>query len=402
MSEITHEAESKIPFEKFMLSISILLVAFFVGLLMVSQHLARDYPAHIEFSETINFDTTFSLPVPHFLYHIIIAMLTYLTPLSAKFVSICLMTVSITALVYIIWKYIRIYNKTLSPFLLSFIVISSLIITPASILKFNAENPNFYYTYFHSTPYHSPTYLLARPFFLLMTLLSIKIFSESKISLRTNMLITILLVLGTLAKPNYLIAFLPAIVLLAGWYLYRKQAVQWRSLIFSIIIPSVLLLTWQFSFTYIFDNVGQPTSIIVKPLAVFLIYVESASLNNFDIVLNLFLTILFPLILFILYPKSRSDKLFILSWLIFLVAIFQGYLLAETGERLRAGNFLWGGHFAVFVLYIASIITIIRLNLYQKIDWRFVLLNLIFLSHLLSGILWFYYNWRMSFSNLYW
>ena len=403
MPENNVKANSKIPFENFMLSISIFLVALFVGLLMVSQHLTGDYPAHIEFSELIHLDSTFSLPLPHFLYHIILAIFTYLTPLSAKVVSILLMTISITSIVYILWRYIRLHNKTLSPFVLSFLVISLVFITPASILKFNFDNPNFYYAFFHSTPYHNPTYLLSRPFILITTLLSLKYFSETPIPLKTNIIMIMTIVLGALAKPSYLIAFLPAIALFAMWYLYRKQAVQWKSLIFSIIIPSFLLLLWQFLFTYIFDVADKSTSIVFDPLTVLLIYVESANLNTLDILFNLFLTVLFPIVVLLLYPKSRNDSLIQICWLIFLIAVSQAFLFAETGDRLRAGNFLWGGHLATFLLYAVSIITVIKLKLYETRDWRFLIVSFVFLSHLISGILWFYYNWQMpGFNHLYW
>lgn len=403
MAEIANEDHSKSSLENIILGITLLFVLFFASVMMSSQHLTGDYPPHIEYAQLVQFSPNFSIPLPHFLYHIIVSFFTGVTSFSARTISILLMALCIALIVYILWKYIRLYNQTLSPFWLCLIVITAIIMAPASVLKFNFEDPNFYFTYLHSSPYHNPTFLLARPLVLLTTLLSIKVFDEERLDLRMNLSITLLLIIGTLAKPNYMIAFLPAIVLFAGWHLYQKKHIQWKSLIFGIVIPSILLLLWQFSFTYLFETAYESTSIVINPMAVFFVHMQMANLNRIDILINLFLAIMFPLSLMLMYSEARKDKLFIFSWLIFLVAMSQSYLLAETGDKLAHGNFLWGGHFALFILYVVSVITVAKLKLYSQINGQFVILTTSFLAHLLSGIIWIFYNWHdPGFIQFYW
>lgn len=400
MAETTQVSEAKARFRNFILIITLGLVSLFIGLMLWSQHAGLDYAHQIIWSLEIELNENFRIPqYAHFLYNMLIAIFIAITPFSgvdaAVNFSIIMLTMATVSIAYIVWREIYKISPDLSPFIVMFLVFAMLLLTPANILLFNTENPNLYLAFFHPTPYHNPTFIAARPFMLLLVLLSVQIFDDRALSAKTIFAIVTMLVTASMLKPNSALVFAPALLVLAIWYWYRKQVVQWRTLIFGVLLPTALIIGWQFAFNYFLNPaITSASSIALKPMAGFMFYVRLGELNGVGTVfLNFLVTILFPLAL-LLYPKIRQEKLFVISWLIFLVAVSQAILFTETGERAGHGNFFWGGHLAIFVLYAVSILMCVKMKIYQQRDWRLWLVVAIFILHLLSGFLWFIYSWR--------
>lgn len=207
----------------------------------------------------------------------------------------------------------------------------------------------------------------------------------------------IVLILGSLTKLSHLIAFLPAIVLMATWRFYRRQPVQLKRLILGILIPALLILSWQYIFTYVnqLTNASE-ISIIVSPFAMYLSQIETFDINSlFEIIVNQILSIIIPFVFLILYPQSRKDRGIQLSWLVFLIAVAQTYLLGESGERLGDGNLLWTAHLSLFILYTITLSKSLSFNVFRQQTLQSWIFRIILVIQLFSGLIWFVYSWRM-------
>ena len=90
----------------------------------------------------------------------------------------------------------------------------------------------FYFGYIGFALYHNPTFILLRPFAVLLWLLIIK-YLFSKINTGMGIFLGILVViLSTLAKPSYIICILPAIGLVVLWRKVRGQPINWCVMLF--------------------------------------------------------------------------------------------------------------------------------------------------------------------------
>lgn len=196
-----------------------------------------------------------------------------------------------------------------------------------------------------------------------------------------------LVVLATVAKPNYTLCLLPALALLVAVRLWHHQPIDWLLLV-GFVGPALAVLAWQYSLTY-----GSGSSIVFAPFAVFLSFTSANSLLP-----KLILSVLFPLGVYLLYFRAARRALYLnLCWVVFLVSLGFNYLLAESGDRPYHANFAWGAQAALFILFVASArfwILQLReprqpgLGRYQS--GRAFLLAGILGLHLVSGLLWYY------------
>jgi hypothetical protein len=230
---------------------------------------------------------------------------------------------------------------------------SLLMVAPVFLLA--PIDHHMYFGYIGITVYHSATMAALRPLALGLVFLINGFFLSKQPA--TPILIIVagmFTVLATLAKPNFTIAFFPALGILLLVNVFTNKAnrwLGWRASIFGFFIPATLVLLWQFIYTY-FDkgNTSSDSSIIFAPLLVFKLWSTSWLLPKF------FLSILFPLGVFIAYlPSARKDVRLLLAWLTFLIGASYGYLLAET-VRTYNGNFIWSGQIGLFILFVFSLI----------------------------------------------
>lgn len=379
--------------ERIVLIILLLLTALIAYQLLVKHHPYSDYISHIIISERIEFNWSLSPPVPHFLYHVLISLVDAFFPLTREHASILVLTLTSILTTYVLWQYARKEAPYAAPETTGFVVFFTLVLVPASILRFHIQDPNFYYAYFHPAPYHNPTFIAAKPFVLMLSLSSITVFAKKELSIHQQAFLIFALATSTLMKPNYLIAFLPAVILFAAWHLVLKRDMDRFSLIFTLIIPSMLLLLWQFLYTYDFHEADTTSVIIFAPFAVINHFANAAHLDSSsDIFFNLLLSTMYPISFILLYSQARREKLIHISWLTFGISVLQGVLLAESGDRFLNGNFLWGGHFSLFVIYAVTSVTALKLKVHKHQGWRLIVFAIVIVLHLLSGLLWLFFN----------
>ena len=195
----------------------------------------------------------------------------------------------------------------------------------------------------------------------------------------------VLVVMSALVKPNFSMAFLPALSALAvlNW---RRTDWYWLGIIFAV--PTIAVLAWQYDALN-----AEGASVILAPLSV--IGLRSPT----DVVTlgwRLAASVLFPLAAVVCFPSVRADRRVQLGWATFLIGAAFGYLLAEGG-RDGDGNFLWSGQLAAFVLFAATAVAVLEAaaacgaRLSRLI--RFAVCGIVFLWHVTSGIQHLYSNW---------
>lgn len=189
--------------------------------------------------------------------------------------------------------------------------------------------------------WHNPTAIFAAPFCLLAFYQSLKSHSP------WNLFLTgAILAAGATAKPNYLLAFAPAMCLtLATSDLLNDSSLRdCLKRLGALLILPVLVLAAQF---YMLRGVGGG-GVIVAPFKVWGAYSP-------NIPASLLLSIAFPLITAISFPRSlTTDAGFRLAWITFGIAILQFMFLAESGERFIHGNFGWGAILTNQILFVEA------------------------------------------------
>jgi hypothetical protein len=104
---------------------------------------------------------------------------------------------------------------------------------------------------------------------------------------------------------------------------------------------------------------------------------------------SLLASLAFPLAVAALWPRAAwRDPALRLAWGGTLVGLFISYFIAEAGDRLYDGNFLWTGQMAVFVLFVAAA-AFVRGNLAGRnglLYARAAAVAIVLLLHVQAGI----------------
>lgn len=222
--------------------------------------------------------------------------------------------------------------------------------------------------------WHNPTTIFCMPIALI--LFSTAVRSINSLSLSGCMVTGGLLVVCTLAKPNFPLAFAPCCALML--ILRGIQLRQWCRMLacgIAVALPFVLLIACQFMLAF---GSTQPDAagIEMAPLKVW-------SLFTPNITASTVLGLGFPLAVAMAYPRRLSnDSHLIWAWLTLAIAMLQMILFAETGFRWMHGNFTWGMLFATAIVYAYSA----RLLLAAPRDARQILCAALLLLHAISGI----------------
>jgi hypothetical protein len=108
--------------------------------------------------------------------------------------------------------------------------------------------------------------------------------------------------------------------------------------------------------------------------------------------LSILRSVAFPLAYIALRPdRLRGSPRLALAWLTLGSALAWALLFAESGPRMRAFNFIWGAHLALYIVFVATIMDWLS-GPPRKTEppaWSGVFLWVLFGLHLLSGTLYF-------------
>jgi len=264
-----------------------------------------------------------------------------------------------------------------------FLAVTLTIVAPVMILAL--VDGLFYFGYIGLASYHNPTVHMLRPFALLSFYFSVRAFAHPKNPYWMVALAGLCMLAGMLTKPNYGIALLPGLGVLALWFLLRRRPLDWWMLIAGQVIPCLAVLALQAKLIYMLPD-AQPVGLMIAPFAV------EAHWSNY-LPFKFLLSILFPLAVAALTWKSlRKNDEMILAWLVFLFSVIQLYFLAETGMRFADANFRWGAQIALFILFAASLRSILKRENEEPLTWakRWPIYGL-YLLHLAAGIAYYIY-----------
>ena len=139
-------------------------------------------------------------------------------------------------------------------------------------------------------------------------------------------------------------------------------------------LPTGLLMIWQK--TQLFD---QTSEIEFDFLKIWLLYTDTP-------LISIGLSLAFPLIILIFnYKDLIRCKIYQFSWFFALVNILIFACLCEFGPREMHGNFGWGTHFAVGLLFVVSMCKFLN-QVKNMSKFRLILISSILGMHMLCGI----------------
>jgi hypothetical protein len=266
------------------------------------------------------------------------------------------------------------------------ITLALMLVAPVNF--FSIPEGHLYWGYFLPNIHMNPTLTALKPFALLVFPFAVAALAGRWRGALPALLAAMLTVLGMLGKPNYAMALLPALGLIGLYRLVRREPLNWP-LLLSIGLPAVALLGGQY-LLYNNSTVGGLSggSMVFSPFAQ---YIERGTTG---LPFKLVLSVIFPLAVTIAYWRdARRDLALILAWLTFAVGVFIAYSFVESA-RILDGNFIWGAHISVTVLF-ATMTTFYLRRIYTpgagfQFDRAGWLVGLAFVLHLAGGVVWYW------------
>ena len=351
----------------------------------------QDFRAHIDTAREL---AETGEMLPHFGYHATVIVIQALTPADwmAAGGIVTLGGVAACAVVVAWWLREALGTSARALLVASALMPAALfVLQPA--LSFDTTRFNAWlFGYFPPNQWHSPTTLFSKPFALLLLGLGPAVVwsSHGTRAGRTRMLTSaVLVVVSVLVKPNFTMAFLPALSVLA---VLHWRHTDWRWLGLGFALPAVAVLGWQYNVAYALNTEGA--SVILAPLH------DIGLQSPTDLITlgwRLVASVLFPVTAVACFSSVRADRRVLLGWATFVIGVAIGYLLAEGGRLAGSGNFLWSGQLAAFVLFVASAVAVLRDaatgGAGASRSGRFAVCGIVFLWHVTSGIQHLYSNW---------
>lgn len=257
------------------------------------------------------------------------------------------------------------------------------IMLSAPVFLLALSDQRFYLGYLGINSYHNPTIFSLKPYAIITLFISAFALERKKISTFQAIICFLAVLFSTLVKPSFIICLLPAIGIFFIWNIMRRNAFDWKVILFCIFLPSIFVLAYEYLSTYTGGDVG----IKLIPLVVMK--------NSSDFLLIKFLlSIWFPLAVLITYWKKAAEYFPLkLSWLVFFFGASYSYLLAESGWRIFHGNFTWSGEICMFVLFAVSTLFFFgQKNRTASIRKWVIILTFGFFPHILCGLIYYGYT----------
>jgi hypothetical protein len=362
-----------------------------------------DYGYHYEFIVHVLSGqslASFLVTVPHFLYHLLVILVSWLLPGIDILTATILVSLGCYGLLAVIlfmcwYRWLGRPQRYITGFFYGVLTLALMMIMPMNIFTPN----NLYLGYIATSLYFNPTYVVLKPLAVLVFMAIVGAFEGYRPEdhtirtgdnqpMRRGLQIigcAVITLLCVLAKPSYIICLLPALILVSAYRFVRRQHSDWLLIVNGVLLPAGLILFFQ---AILF---GTTHSIVFAPLAAMQSVVRINPAGSQGLVLKFGLAILFPLLVYLLYyKKAVRDPSLNLAWLTFGFGAAYMYLLGEGGSRLEHTNFFWSGHISLFIVFVISAVFFLR----EYRSWRWWPPQVICLGafglHLISGLNWYY------------
>jgi hypothetical protein len=255
--------------------------------------------------------------------------------------------------------------------------------------------PTVYLGVVNPTVWHNPTAIFAAPFAFLLFHQAALYLEAPGIQLACTVGITS--VLCALAKPNYLLAFLPifGLVLVAEAYraIRRNKLSKGRALLYAVAAFALPIAALAGQYLYTF-SLGAKNGVTFKPWLVWSAFVDSPTDPDIyyqirplvlmsRIPFAILLGVVFPVAVAACYPREVWwDRRTSLAWMVLGLAVTEYALLAEKFLP-TSGNFYWALVPASYILFLVSC----RLVGGQPRSWRSVLCFAVLGLQAASGVI---------------
>lgn len=273
-----------------------------------------------------------------------------------------------------------------------------------------------YVSYQSGNLWHNSTYLCMRLLALAVLLYAQGLEEDyrDRVTVRQWLTFALLLVICTGIKPSFLTVYAPALALKLLWDLCHGVRFKQVFLLGAAVLPACGVVLWQ---NMVLFGADTGNGMIFDPWYTFSLHANRPKLA---ILCSLAfpLTVLGASLLAMsrqqwrqlravredVWPggiyQLRLNRTYLFAWLMALVGFAEALCLVETGSRSRDGNFLWGYLFALFWLYVVSLIKwlslrnvdIALLNPEGKSRQR-LRMGLIRTGYVLSGLVLAYQLW---------
>jgi len=316
----------------------VFIVTYFLVYMQTMNLILSDVRDHIDTTVKFLNGTYF---IPHPLWHLGMYSLSKILAVDLSTGASIFTALMVTVYAVIIYKIAKNLDESKGNeakwFLVTFV---SMTIGPFFLMSFN---PFIYLGQGSPTIWHNVTLFAVKPFALLSVFFTIKFF----LSNRTNYFALAVLVtlLSIIAKPNYIIVFLPSLVVyMLLMKLFGKQQLKFA---FIIIFLSVATLAYQFLNQ--FGDKGE-SKIIIDFLGVWSLYTP-------NVAISILMAIGLPLLITIFNYKSVKKNEYIkFTWLLIFFSLVLFACFAEEGYFYRHGNFSWSLMISMSLIYIFTII----------------------------------------------
>jgi len=383
------------------------------------------YHAHVEFALKM---VEIGNVIPHFLYHLLVIGVSSLFPptcctpiletylMSGYLVSVVI-AIALFVMLFIVFRQVIKRNGIGYSLLVVGMALFFMMGSAINALTFLDHHALF--GYFPLNVYNSPTYTLLKLVSVPLFLISLKIFMPSKTKNYWLVLGSALCsILCAISKPSFTVIIIPALGLVVIYKLWKKDYIDWILLLLGILLPSAIVLGWQYSISFGsgWENIDRvldqikivPTRIAFVPFGQFVKW----GVPLYLLLPKLLLSVLFPLTVYITFwKKSQKDLIFNLGWLLFLFGCLSTYLFVEIrltgkGGITQSGNFGWSGLIGLYILFIsASLFWLKQISGHlptEKSDgWRFGITIFALALHWVFGIIWYFDQFRLFSEKIY-
>lgn len=335
-------------------------------------HQINDFTAHIAYAESIG--SVHDIRSPHFLFQ---ALINAIHALGFSYVhsTVALLGIAYGGMALLLAR--ELTRREARSLRQLFVVVPALLIA-SHVFLVTMPSRNLYWGYFVPVMYTNPTQQLGK-FFALWIYLAYAagVLESRRPGIWLSPGLGVLCVLSALAKPSFLIAFLPAAGICFLRDVYHRR---WRhAVVFAsgIALPSVAVLAWQARMA----NAGNGISVLLAPFTVF---------DLQSTLYKLPLSLAFPLaVAFAARGTPVDRRRFHFLWLFVALSMFYTLGLAESGPSMMAGNFAWTGQTAVFLAYVESAVFLSTLPAGRppiRLAWA------VFAVHVACGVFWYASN----------
>lgn len=398
--------------------------------IMMRWQVMGDYTTHNQLAlNLIDNPSEFFRNTPHFLYHVAVAFIYTVVPnIDINTAAAWVMILCYLAVISLIYWQLR--SKSELPATVIVVIITGLLaLSLAIIMPINFFTPeNLYFGYLVPHVYHNPTVNIMKPFSILLFFMTLQLFFNDKPLTRWWIIpFAVMTFLSLVAKPNFIIAFVPTlglvtlILMIRGWndvsqilrqpmsivraFDYRDieatqelpkilqpSYINWAVLITGIVLPTFAVLAYQ---TLTWTSSG---GIGIDPFRVLfewtLHYDDNA---DKQILYKFVMSCAFPLAVYILLIRQTIQNFMLnLAWLLFLVSAAYLYLIVDY-TVIAAGDFSWSAQIASLLLFITSSLFMLKhygthlmSGSLSTIQWAILLIcGAVFALHLIAGIHWY-------------